>query len=116
MFDETISSVQLELLVQRQQVNTRLKQQLAQLEALERLRPEEITQEVRARIEALERNLGEMRRQQIEIVELSIKNMFEMSSMIAREREVMLQVGSHCEEKMTQYQRAMGEVQQRMRD
>lgn len=88
LFDETISCVQLDLAVSRAQVNQRLQQYLAQLEALEKLRPDEFKQEAtRPRIEALEKQLNDLKRHQTEIVELSFKNMFEMSTMIAREKE-----------------------------
>jgi hypothetical protein len=63
LFDETISCVQLDLAVSRAQVNQRLQHCLAQLEALEKLRPDEFKQEsTRPRIEALEKQLNDLKR------------------------------------------------------
>ena len=109
MFDETISCVQLDLMVLRNQVNQRLKQLLGQLEAFERMRPEEITPEVRVRIDTVERSLMELKRQQQEIVEQSLKNMFEMSTMIAREKEGLMQITASAD-KLEGYQEALDKL------
>jgi hypothetical protein len=71
MYDEVISSVQLDLQCQRLSANTRLKPLLAQLEALEKIPLADYTAETRTKIENLERNLAEIRRNQVEVVEMS---------------------------------------------
>ncbi len=62
MYDEVISSVQLDLQTQRLQANIRLKPLLTQLEQLEKIPISDYTADTRTKIEALERNLAEIRR------------------------------------------------------
>ncbi len=45
-----------------------------------------MTQEIRQRLENMERELLELKRQQTEIVEASIKFMFELSTMVEKEK------------------------------
>jgi hypothetical protein len=45
-----------------------------------------VTQEIRQRLENMERELLELKRQQTEIVEASIKFMFELSTMVEKEK------------------------------
>ena len=90
MYDEVISSVQLDLQCQRLQANSRLKPLLAQLEQLEKIPVADYTAETRTKIENLERNLAEIRRNQVEIVEMSFQNMYELGHMVTREREELL--------------------------
>lgn len=53
---------------------------------LEKLRPEEVNGEVRQRLENLERELIELKKQQSEVLESGFKHMFEMSTMVAKEK------------------------------
>ncbi len=62
MYDEVISSVQLDLQTQRLQANNRLKPLLTHLEQLEKIPLSDYTADTRTKIEALERNLAEIRR------------------------------------------------------
>lgn len=78
MYDEVISSVQLDLQCQRLQANMRLKPLLTQLEQLEKIPLSEYTADTRTKIENLERNLAEIRRNQVEVVEMSFQNMYEL--------------------------------------
>lgn len=65
---------------------------------------------IRAKAEGIERELSELRRQQGEIVEMSLRNMFEMSTMVAREREAMV-MAAKCEEKVELYEKVLAELQ-----
>ena len=106
MFDEVISSVQLDLHSQRLNANNRMKPMLAQLEQLEKIAPGDYTSETRNKIENLERGLAEVRRCQVEIVELSFKNMYELGHMVTREREELLLI-NQSKGKLEEYERVI---------
>ena len=112
MFDETISCVQLDLLTHKYQVPQKLTQLTAQLEAYEKLRMDQITPDIKAKMETLERNLTDLKRQQLEIVESSIKNMFELATMVAQEKEELLQIDA-SKDKLQKYQEALELLQKR---
>jgi len=100
-----VSGVKLDLMVSRSSVNQRLKNTLQQLDAIEKQqsRGEITAEDARMKIHEVERQLAELKRVQQEIVEAGIRNMFEISSMIHREKESLADVSSKAGENMERY-------------
>jgi len=88
------------------QANTRLKPLLAQLEQLEKVPQSDYNQETRTKIETLERNLAELRRQQLDVVELSFKNMYELGHMVVREWEELILI-NESQGKLEEYEKVL---------
>jgi hypothetical protein len=81
---------------------------------LERIRPENFTPEDRARLHTLEQQLQDLRRQQMEVVDLSFRNMYEIGCMVSREKEELLVISGQCRGKAARYEQALKELQAKM--
>lgn len=114
MFDETVASVQLDLMVARANVNARLKSVVSQLETMEKSHQRGLDSSAddqhRMRVIEIERELTELRRIQQEIVEASVKGMFEMSCMLHREQEQLAAVSERGEANLEKYMKILQEM------
>ena len=82
-----------------------------QMEYLDRLKPEQVTAEVKFRLEILEKDLLELKRQQTEIVEQSVRVMFEISSVVEQTKVTLCDPNPKA--KLESYQRALEAKQQK---
>ncbi len=78
------------------------------------MRPEEITIDMKHRLETTERDIQELKRQQSEVVIQNIKVMYEISAMIEREKDSLMKGLETNEAKLSKYQKALGMKQQKM--
>ncbi|CDW85036.1 UNKNOWN [Stylonychia lemnae] len=86
-------------------VNQRLAYLSDQIVKFEKLKPDDVTPSMKMSLENMERDLIELKKQQIEIVEQSIKFMFDMSSMVHKEKNQWLNLASNS--KLSKYQQAL---------